>query len=378
MVNKYISFIKKSVIFLLIMLIIVSYSFGMTYSNFIYKSDSHRAVEMFTSKLDYQLKINNRETKEYELNPGNNLLHIEIKSLNSIDSYYKLAYKCENININYFNNESNNIIKSNDNIKIDLLVFNKTNKKLTINFEVVGGFVTNKYEDVKVSSSYKEIINNISIGNMITINNNIFRLLNINDDGSYELLSDISGTKLLNGFDGYNHVISYINNLNAPSNSIIYRSVNLSDILKYSKSNIVSYNSVGYYTQVYYPSLWQREDSVINNNINTNILSKEEEEIVDTDSKYASSISVRGIEVNSIEFINKKYEEIFLNSDYLLATRYTKAHDEYAGWGILSIQNKNIKLNELCNSNNNEYEVNDNIRIYTIISNKEDLFNNTL
>ena len=378
MIVKYINILKKSIVFLLIMLIIVSLSFSMTYSNFIYKSDSHRAVEMFASKLDYQLIINDKVTNEYNLNPGNNLLHVEIKSLNEVDSFYKLVYKCENVYSYYFNKNDNNIIKSNDSVKFDISIYNKMSTKQSIVFEVFGGYVTNKIEDVKVTNDYKTISNEISVGNVITLNDLTFRLLDILNDGSYVLLSDNYQEKTLNGADGYNHVITSFNNLNAPINSITYRSVNLSDIRKYVKNSLIEYESNGYFSDSYYPSLWKVEDSIINNIRYDSPLSREEEESVITNKEFANSITVKGLVANNIEFINEKYEDIFLNSDYLLATRSNTITDTTAKWGILSINDKKIELKELFESNNSEYEISGYIRIYAVINSNEDLFNKSL
>ena len=59
MKERYIKFFKKELVFLLILLLVVCFSFGVSYSNFVYNSDKHRAVEMYTSSLKYEVTINN-------------------------------------------------------------------------------------------------------------------------------------------------------------------------------------------------------------------------------------------------------------------------------------------------------------------------------
>ena len=94
------------------------------------------------------------------------------------------------------------------------------------------------------------------------------------------------------------------------------------------------------------------------------------------DYEKSSSITIKDIEINNnIEFVDDKYNEIFLNSNYLLSTRYQKADETVAVWGVLSIEEGQIKLNKLFESNLNDYIVNGNIRVLVNISNNIDLFN---
>ena len=79
-----------------------------------------------------------------------------------------------------------------------------------------------------------------------------------------------------------------------------------------------------------------------------------------------------------MKFIDDRYEEIFLKDNYLLATRYNTTYDEYASWGVLSVKDRRVSLNELYNSLNSEYSINGNNRIYAFMSNKLDLFNTSI
>ncbi len=377
MVNKYIGYLKKSVIFLVILLFVVSFSFGMTYSNFIYNSDSHRAVEMFTSKLDYTVKINDIETKNIELNPGNNNLSVSIKSNNNVDSFYKVVYEMNNVNVSFYNKNDDNIIKSEQTISLNIIVFNKTNNKIPFKIDVVGGFTTNNYEDVKTPYGYYEIENNVSDLDSITLDGIVYRILSIKEDGSYELLSNVVDSKSLIGAYGYNHIVTMLNNLNAPLNTLVYRSVNLSDLNKYLVNNPIDYSSSVYFENVYYPGIWKNEDSIINNVKNNNVMSREEEVTIDNDIENAESITMKNLDLSKIEFKDKKYEVLFTDSNYYIATRYNQA-SESAEWGVMSINDGELTLNKLYDSNNSSYEVNNNIRVYTIISNKENLFNKSI
>ena len=60
--DRYISYIRNRIIILCAALVIVCVSFGVSYSNFVYNSKEHRAVEMFVNKLNYVLKINNNDS----------------------------------------------------------------------------------------------------------------------------------------------------------------------------------------------------------------------------------------------------------------------------------------------------------------------------
>ena len=86
---------------LAIILVIVCFSFGKTYSKFIYTSSSNRVAEIFVNKLSYKFTINNKETNEITIPSGNSVLNISMTSLNEKENYFKLFYK-ENKNITVF------------------------------------------------------------------------------------------------------------------------------------------------------------------------------------------------------------------------------------------------------------------------------------
>ena len=81
MKSRYIKFFKKELVFLLVLLIVVCISFGITYANFIYNSEGKRAVEMFAGALSYNIKINGEYKNNIDLIPGSQIVNIDIESL---------------------------------------------------------------------------------------------------------------------------------------------------------------------------------------------------------------------------------------------------------------------------------------------------------
>ena len=378
MTYKYVNFIKKQIVFLLILLVIVCFSFGVTYSNFIYNSDSHRAVEMFASSLDYELSINN-QNNEVILKPGNNIIHIKLKSLNDVDSYYKIVYDNEFVNIKLYNYD-NNIIKSNEEINFDLIVYNKKKSSNKLTLDVMGGYITKTYDDIKVTNK-NYVSDKLTIGDIVTLNNNIFKLLSINEDGSYELICESFDNDILfSGPGGYNRYLNLLNDTSLEiDNAINIRNVSIEDIEKYTKNKIVEYGSSFCYYNAYYPLLWTMEEySIINNVSQKYNVSRSEGYINEDKYELANSIIVRKIIINKIEFINKKYKELFLDSDYLLATRYQTSSEESVCFGVLAINENKIILRPLFESDGSEYGCQGKNKFIITINNTTDLFSNSL
>ena len=374
MKEKYIKFFKKELVFLVLLLVVICFSFGLTYSNFVYSSEEFRAVEMFTSKLDYEVS-----NKTITAKPGNNLFKINIKSLNNVDSYYKVVVDNIALNTKYFKNESK-IIKANKSIDVYLLIYNKSNKNEKANIDVIGGFITNTYDDIKVGNGYYEVKDNVSIGDEITLNNNIYRLLNINDDGSYELVSEVNDDKVnIEGSYGYNQYIDLINNdINDIDGCISKKAISINDIEKYTRNPIVDYGNTHFYSAAYYPVLWSLEESAVIENKQQEVFYGRSEGVTSGNYEIAPSIIVKDIVINRIRFKDEKYNEIFLDQNYLLASRYQHTKENTAVWGVLSINEGSIKQNELFESNQQDYVVNGNVRYIITLSNEIDLFNKAL
>ncbi|MBR4693741.1 MAG: hypothetical protein IKP07_02915, partial [Bacilli bacterium] len=183
MKSKYISFFKKELIFLLVLLIVVCISFGITYANFVYNSEDKRAVEMFAGALSYNLKINGTYQNNIDLVPGSSIIDLEIESTNEISSYYKLLIN-KKITVYSIDGITKGVIGSNDKVNIRLYIVNPSNDNINISFIVSMGYLTNTLEDVKVNDGYYEI------GKMkeeITYSNKKWNILRINDDASIDI-----------------------------------------------------------------------------------------------------------------------------------------------------------------------------------------------
>ena len=152
MKNKYIVFFKGSMVILLILLIVVGFSFGVSFSSFVYSSSDHRAVEMKVGSLNYKLLIEDNETNTITLKPGYNIINIKIESLNKVDSYYKIVLD-NNLNTYYYNSLKDEIINKNEVKEKTILIFNNKNENEIVNFKIEGGYITNRIEDVKVKEA---------------------------------------------------------------------------------------------------------------------------------------------------------------------------------------------------------------------------------
>ena len=169
-----------------------------------------------------------------------------------------------------------------------IIVFNNSDDKETIYFDVLGGYITNRISDINVPSGYNEINKNIKIGDIITINDNEFRLLNINNDNSIEVVSVdnyVDDSLKLNGAYGYNNAVSLLNNYAGSrfyeEKALIIRSVNLEDIERFTNDKVVSYNeSKIYYNSsenIFYPMLFAFEKNTLIDNIpNSRVINRSE------------------------------------------------------------------------------------------------------
>ena len=382
---KYMKFFKRNIIVLVILLIVVFFSFGISYSNFVYNSIDHRAVEMHINKLKYNIKINDENTNNIVLTPGNNTLIINIESLNEVKTYFKLlTLNNDNIDIYYYENEPYGMINENGNITIKLLTTNKTNENITCELLVSSGYINNTLDDINIPDNYIEIKNKINIGDnieykidetkrynyndleLLPIKSN-YRILNINDNGTLDIISNepinLSNQLIFKGSNGYNNIIYLLNNISSSlysSNySINIRNLNLDDIEKYTNNKIVNYNGnvKTYNENIYIPSLYEQEKNSIINNIH--VLNEIEK--------------INKIDSNT--FIKPIYYELFIEKNnkyynpYYLLTRYAQANENNVSFGIFSINNNEINKCDLYDTDNNEYDINLMIRPIITLSN---------
>ena len=147
----------------------ISIVLGMSYSNFIVASENHKVAEMYIGTLKYSMTIDGSTTNTLSVPSGETIVDVTITNENPIDTYYKLIYQNNsNVTIKYYQaydlDNSNNISKSynkaNDKIisnntnTIKLKITNSSTSSQNIIFKIIGGFATNKLDDVVVSANY--------------------------------------------------------------------------------------------------------------------------------------------------------------------------------------------------------------------------------
>ena len=415
MKERYIKFFKKNVVVLVILLIVVCFSFGISYSNFVYNSNNHRAVEMHINKLKYNIKINNTLTNKIDIPSGNSVVNIEIESLNNVDTYFKLlTLKSDYLDIYYLDQKPNDKINSNNKNVVKLFVSNKTNNNVSCEFLVSGGYINNSIDDILIPNNYQEIINKISVGDNFeykiddkTYNLNYDFLDNIelhtinngfvNDDGSIDLISNESvsiNSLKFKGAKSYNNIIyilnTILNELYSSKYSVNVRNININDINKYMKSNLEIYsNNIKTYTNqnnIYIPSLYENEiDSIINNqHLNGKIDKSENNSFIDSNYKIANTITLKEMnKLNNIvedNFKSSIYYELFIEKNnkyynpYYISTRYSDTSEDNILFGIFGIKNNELYKSNLYDSNNNEYESSLFVRPIIRISNKVNLY----
>ena len=332
MKERYIGMFKIVFVILSILLVVVCFLLGDSYSNFVYSSNDHRAVEMLVGDLKYKIKINNKEENSIKINPGINVLSIEIESLNEIDTYFKLLTSNNELNYFYLDNESFGIIKSNDKYYINLLVSNNKEEIVDCRFIVGSGFINNTIDDVIIPEGYSDINNKLYVLDSVKFNSYDFKVLDINNDGTVNIILSNpynTNTKLtgLNGYQNSNSIINTLCNELFESYKIIEnRNVRIEDIEKYTNNTIVTkvYKDYSRETPFYVPN----NDNMVNN------------------------IGINETVINNIN--GSKYNDVFLNKKYITSNTY--AHiDSELNWGVLSVNNGSVEFTKLYDLNGNEY-----------------------
>ncbi len=417
--RRYIKIIRNRIILLTAFLILVCISFSTSYSNFIYKSSNHRAVEMLVNKLDYEFKINNVYTNEISIKPGNIILNTELTSLNEVETKYKLSYSNNSgINIFYLSEAPSGSILPNENKKIKLFVSNTSDKLIKIKFDVASGYSNNPLEDVKIKEGYTEISNTLSSGtnvNYSPVNSNDkyvvekelsgynkdqnvikksskWKLLNVLDDGSINIISEQSITidnknnlLYLSGSNGYNNGVYLLNDICNKlygSYNASARNLAIEDI----ESNL---SKLWDYKTYYNP---QTNNGYIKYEINTytpkqylNKLSKSEPGELITEEPYTKE---EFLEINvdywthEMEYsnFNGTYYDIFMNPKYntWLSSRYVNAFDSYALFGLSNIYDNTVSGNILYSSIGDTFTNGNAIRPVVNISSAIYMENNTI
>ena len=394
--KKYYNMIRNRVIFLVIMLTIVCISFNASYSNFIYNSNNHRAVEMYISSLQYEFKINDLYTDTITVRPGNTYIKTSITSLNEVNTKFKYAYKSnDNIKVYYVEKFPSDVIKPNETKNYDLLICNLSDDIIKMEFAIRSGYNTNTFEDIKIGEGYTYINDTIRVGDYVDykpVNSNdsyVLRkelsgyvkdqtlykkatkwvVLNINNDGSVDLISEKAlpidnRNNLLNltGYKGYNNGVYILNELcnkiygsyYAPGRNLNIDDIeqNLTDLWKPNlyvapgtDNNYVEYNTNTFVPAVYLNHLARSEKGSL-------IV---EDEISEEDN----------LEIN-VDYWTQEFEEknfkniyfkIFMNQKYSqwLSSRYINSFDSYALFGLSNITNNRVDGNLLYSSINDTF-----------------------
>ena len=382
---------------LAIILVIVCFSFGKTYSKFIYTSSSNRVAEIFVNKLSYKFTINNKETNEITIPSGNSVLNISMTSLNEKENYFKLFYK-ENKNISVFLLKGNvsGKISNNEINNIKLFVINKSDSEETLIFDVQSGYITNTLDDIVKPNDESEIKDKINIGDYIeyrpietiltlekdysgsnnikleTINTN-WQILDINDKAEITLISEEPINNVsLKGSLGYNNGVYLLNDLcyklYSSNDSKYDRNLNIEDIEKYLETDVWNYdiqsNYKTYISNLYYPTIWSKEKNVIidNTNINGTLNKSESVELSKLNSYKETTLSLttkNNYWSSSLIENNFKDKEMYklLIKNELLSTRYTSTEEDNIEWGLIGIKDSSVIKNKLYSSDNVNKEI---------------------
>lgn len=382
---------------LAIILVIVCFSFGKTYSKFIYTSSSNRVAEIFVNKLSYKFTINNKETNEITIPSGNSVLNISMTSLNEKENYFKLFYK-ENKNITVFLLKGNvsGKISNNEINNIKLFVINKSDSEETLIFDVQSGYITNTLDDIVKPNDESEIKDKINIGDYIeyrpietiltlekdysgsnnikleTINTN-WQILDINDKAEITLISEEPINNVsLKGSLGYNNGVYLLNDLcyklYSSNDSKYVRNLNIEDIEKYLDTDVWNYdiqsNYKTYISNLYYPTIWSKEKNVIidNTNINGTLNKSESVELSKLNSYKETTLSLttkNNYWSSSLIENNFKDKEMYklLIKNELLSTRYTSTEADNIEWGLIGIKDSSVIKNKLYSSDNVNKEI---------------------
>ena len=165
---------------------------GATYSSFIFSSDNYRASEMYIGSLMYGIKINDESVSKITVAPGETEVNIEITSLNTVSSFYKLIYK-ENSNILVeYNSDTEDLPSGNisNTRKITIKITNASSSNIEVEFDIASGYITNNLDDILIKEGYKEVkdfykVNTSDIKVAILLNGN--QVSNLPEDRSYKL-----------------------------------------------------------------------------------------------------------------------------------------------------------------------------------------------
>ncbi len=169
--NNVLDFLKEhKYLMVALVLVGISITLGVTYSNYIVTSNNHKAAEMYIGSLKYSISIDSNETNTLTVEPGVTVIDVDVNNLNPVDTYYKLLYLNDsNLEIKYFSetkdtdevktsykSPNDSVISSNTN-NLKLFIRNNSNTNQDVSFSLKGGYINNTLSDISVPSGYSEI-----------------------------------------------------------------------------------------------------------------------------------------------------------------------------------------------------------------------------
>ena len=169
--NKVLVFLKEhKYLMVALVLVGISITLGVTYSNYIVTSSNHKAAEMYIGELKYSMEIDGSTTNTLTVPTGETIIDVKVNNLNPVDTYYKLLYlKNTNITVKYYEstkdtnevittyNKPNDSITSSNSNTIKLQITNSSTSSQNIALTMKGGYITNTVEDITTPSTYSEI-----------------------------------------------------------------------------------------------------------------------------------------------------------------------------------------------------------------------------
>ena len=172
--NKVLDFLKEhKYLMVALVLVGISITLGVTYSNYIVTSNDHKAAEMYIGELKYSIEIDGESVNNLSVPSGETIIDVKVNNQNPVDTYYKLLYlNNSNLKVKYFesaydlddsNNTTKSYDKSNDSVAssnsktIKLQITNNSTSSQKLGLSVKGGYITNTLSDITVPSTYSEI-----------------------------------------------------------------------------------------------------------------------------------------------------------------------------------------------------------------------------
>ena len=169
--NKVLDFLKEhKYLMVALVLVGISITLGVTYSNYFVTSNNHKAAEMYIGELKYSMEIDGSTTNTLSVPTGETIIDVKVNNLNPVDTYYKLLYlKNSNLTVKYYETtkDTDEVVttysKPNDSIagsnsnNIKLLITNNSTSSQNVAFTMKGGYITNTIQDITTPSAYSEI-----------------------------------------------------------------------------------------------------------------------------------------------------------------------------------------------------------------------------